>query len=86
MNVGGFDVTDLSEPAARSWMSPRPSPAEVAMASADAGCKGSTGLRELGDRVFNEQVTEWFDAHPGDRQEIIDYVTGVIDRSASPGS
>ena len=82
MNDAGFDVTDLADPAARSWSSPRPSPAEIEMATADAACKASTGLRDLGDRVFNEQVTAWFDSHPDDRQEIIDYVTGVIDRSS----
>ena len=82
MSDGGFDVSDLADPAARSWSSPRPSAAEIATATADAACKGSTGIQDLGDRLFNEQVTAWFDAHPDDRQEIIDYVTGVIDRSA----
>lgn len=83
MSDAGFDVSDLADPAARSWSSPRPSAAEIATATADAACKGSTGIRELGDRLFNEQVTAWFDAHPDDRREIIDYVNGVIDRSSS---
>ena len=83
MNEAGFDVADLVDPAASAWTSPRPSPAEIAMATADAACKTSTGIRELGDRLFNEQVTAWFNAHPDDHQDIIDYVTGVIQRSST---
>jgi hypothetical protein len=83
MADAGFDVPSLDDPPARSWSQPRPSPAETAMATADAACKDSTGVRELGDRLFNQEVASWFDSHPDDRQEIIDFAGGVIERSTA---
>jgi hypothetical protein len=82
MNDAGFDVTAPSDPIAGHWADPRPSPAETAMATTDASCKDSSGVRAIGDRIFNEQVASWFEAHPDEPQKILDFISGLVVRSA----
>lgn len=83
MKEAGYDYTTLEQPPNDGWSSPRPGPAEVATATADASCKASSGLTNLGDQLFDQITTDWFSQHPTSYAEITDYVKGVTDRSTA---
>jgi hypothetical protein len=83
MTDHGQDVNDASDPPGRTWEPPRPSPAEVGMAVADAACKTSTGLSDVGDLLFGNQVSAWLQENPDQPTDIEAYVVAVIERSAA---
>lgn len=81
MGQGGYDVTGPADPLALTWPNPRPTSAEVEMASVDAACKVSSGLADVGNRLFNDEITNWLIANPEAPAEIESYVSDVLERS-----
>jgi hypothetical protein len=78
----GYPFSEVREPIAVDWPSPRPGPDEIATAVADASCKQQTAMPSAGDAAFGaafDQLLEVENAQLDDFERTLD---GVVERTA----
>lgn len=83
MRDRGFDVSTIADAPQRDWPAPRPGPEEVATAEADWSCKVTSGIVELGDRLFVEFTDRGLAADNGLVDELRAYIDAVTSRASA---
>jgi hypothetical protein len=77
----GYNYASLDEPRHAAWANPRPGSAEIATATQDASCQSEVGLTELGDRLFNDLISDLFAQQPTEYAAITHDLAAIMDRA-----